>query len=368
VPIWQDGRKRGIADGCFLPPVTFTQAEAVSVFLAARMMQHFSPQHNSSVASTFMKLNTIVPSFLQHQIRNTIAHLEMIPEEAPKINNFDRLIQAWLSRRPVTVHYLELYGENPIEYTIEPYFIEPVARNRSNYVIAYCRATDSIKTFKMDRIIGDARIESSQYEIPANFNIDDYLSSAWGAYADGRVQKVKLLFSPRISRAIMQTKFHYSQSVVRQKNGSLVMNLTIRNTGDFRAWILGWGKDVEVIGPQVLRSQIARDIQSLAIRYGVHDTASRHWKSVRLKSSMHDITDEQWQRITPLLPPQPKTGRPRANDRKVINGILWVLQNNAKWNSIPRRYGACSTCYTRLQKWCERGVWERIREAMAASS
>ena len=326
VPIWEEAGKRGIAEGYFLPPITFTQPEAVSLFLAARMMQYFSPQYNTSIASTFMKLNTIVPPFLKNQIQTTIDHLESLPRDERKISNFDKLIQAWLSRHAVTIKYQDLYGHKPMIRTIEPYFIEPHPRNRANYVIGYSRTKKRISTFKIDRIIGDVKVEPDTYEIPSDFNIDKFLSSAWGTYTLPKVDTIKLRFSRRISKAIMATSFHSSQMAEMQPDGSLIMTLNVYNTGDFQAWVLGWGRDVEVLEPEGLREQVARDIQMLNELYS-HNTKTLD----ELKNAPHaggqmpDITDDQWKLISALLPPQPRTGRPRAEDRRTLNGILHVL-------------------------------------------
>ncbi len=77
-----------------------------------------------------------------------------------------------------------------------------------------------------------------------------------------------------------------------------------------------------------------------------------------------ELTDEQWTVIAPLLPPKARTGRPRADDRSTLNGILWVLRTGARWADLPRRYGAPSTCHLRLQTWQAHGVWERIWRAL----
>jgi transposase len=77
-----------------------------------------------------------------------------------------------------------------------------------------------------------------------------------------------------------------------------------------------------------------------------------------------EISDEQWEYIKPLLPPKAWTGRPRADDRKTLNGILWVLRTGARWADVPREYGASSTCHERLQVWQQKGVWEKIRQTV----
>ena len=73
-----------------------------------------------------------------------------------------------------------------------------------------------------------------------------------------------------------------------------------------------------------------------------------------------DLTDGQWAVMQPLLPPHARRGRPRADDRRTINGILWVLRTGARWADLPRRYGASSTCHARLQRWQREGIWEGL--------
>lgn len=74
-----------------------------------------------------------------------------------------------------------------------------------------------------------------------------------------------------------------------------------------------------------------------------------------------DLTNEQWERLEPLLPPQkPRTGRPSQDHRAVINGILWVLRTGAPWRDLPERYGKWTTVYSRFQRWRKAGVWDRI--------
>ncbi len=362
VPIWEDGSKRGIAEGYFLPQIAFTQEEAANIFLAVRKMQYFSPLCNSSVASTFMKLNTIVPPSLKSQIQKTIDHLEILPRDERKTGNFSKLIQAWISRHPVTINYQGIYRKEPVQLTIEPYFLEPSARNRANYVIGYCRQHKAIITCIIDRILGEVVIEKDSFEIPEDFDIDEYLGSAWGAFADQEVVTVKLRFSERISQALKETKFHPSEVMEMQKDGSLLVTLKVNNTGDFHAWIMSWGKDVEVLEPQTLRDQMIDMVRSLADMYKLRDFSPKikREKGSVLAGRPCEITDEQWKLIQPILPSQPKIGRRRADDRKIISGILGVLKSGLKWHEISRHYGAYSTCHARLKLWKQQGVWDHI--------
>jgi transposase len=59
------------------------------------------------------------------------------------------------------------------------------------------------------------------------------------------------------------------------------------------------------------------------------------------------LTDEQWEFIEPFIPKRPKSpkdGRPPADDRKCLEGILWVLWTGDPWMYLPKRYGRYTTC------------------------
>lgn len=73
-----------------------------------------------------------------------------------------------------------------------------------------------------------------------------------------------------------------------------------------------------------------------------------------------ELTDDQWQVIRPLIPAQGRMGRPRADDRQVLNGILYVLKSGCRWKDLPRQFSHPSTCWRRLKRWEEQGVWDGI--------
>jgi transposase len=86
-------------------------------------------------------------------------------------------------------------------------------------------------------------------------------------------------------------------------------------------------------------------------------------------SNRGDLTNEQWERLEPLLPPEkPHTGRPNLEHRPVINGILWVLRTGAPWRDLPERYGNKDTVYSRFRRWKIAGIWERIMSQLQSDA
>ncbi|RZF31341.1 transposase [Paraburkholderia sp. UYCP14C] len=85
-----------------------------------------------------------------------------------------------------------------------------------------------------------------------------------------------------------------------------------------------------------------------------------------------EITDEEWQRVAPLLPElRPRTemrGRPLANTRSVLNGVLWVMYSGSTWSAMPRRYPSYQTCHRRFMSWHESGVLKHVTEQLLGTA
>jgi transposase len=79
----------------------------------------------------------------------------------------------------------------------------------------------------------------------------------------------------------------------------------------------------------------------------------------------YELSDYEWAAIKPMLPNKPR-GVPRVNDRRVLNGIFWVLRSGAPWRDLPGTYGPRTTCYNRFVRWRRAGVWDQIIDALAA--
>jgi transposase len=82
--------------------------------------------------------------------------------------------------------------------------------------------------------------------------------------------------------------------------------------------------------------------------------------------SRYDLTDFEWRVIEPLLPNKPR-GVPRVDDRRVLNGIFWVLRSGAPWRDLREGYGPRTTCYNRFVRWRKAGVWNKLMDAIAAA-
>ncbi len=80
------------------------------------------------------------------------------------------------------------------------------------------------------------------------------------------------------------------------------------------------------------------------------------------------LTDEYWERLHPLLPPQkPATGRPATDHRLIVEALLWVARTGSSWRELPERFGPWSTVASRYHRWLKEGLWTRILHVLLPS-
>ncbi len=77
-----------------------------------------------------------------------------------------------------------------------------------------------------------------------------------------------------------------------------------------------------------------------------------------------DMSDLEWEFIKAVLPNKTR-GKKRVDDRRVINGIFYVLRTGIPWADLPGEYGPPTTVYNRFNRWSYAGHWDRIMEAVA---
>jgi len=80
----------------------------------------------------------------------------------------------------------------------------------------------------------------------------------------------------------------------------------------------------------------------------------------------YELSDFEWAAIKPFVPNKSR-GVPRVNDRRVLNGIFWVLHSGAPWRDLPENFGPHTTCYNRFIRWRKAGVWDRIMNGLSVA-
>lgn len=85
-----------------------------------------------------------------------------------------------------------------------------------------------------------------------------------------------------------------------------------------------------------------------------------------MKARRHELTDEQWEKIKGLLPPERgRKARPARSNRPMVNAMVWILRTGAPWRDLPERYPPWQSVYTRFSRWSKQGIWQQVLKELA---
>lgn len=268
LPIWQDGGKWGLDREAFLQPLALTLHEATTLFLAARMLAKASDEHDTELIGAFVKLAQILPPVLAEHVEATVDVFATTPPNERFTRVFRTLAEAWAQRRVVEIDYdAGVYDPTraPRRTRVRPWAIEPSALTHALYLIGWDEAREARRTFKVERILA-ATLTPETFAAPPHAPVRDMLR-AWDVIADEPPVKVAIRFSPAVAKRAAETRWHPSQQLEPQADGSLVWRGLVSGLREIRIWILGWGADAEVLEPTELRDDVAQELRRAAALY-----------------------------------------------------------------------------------------------------
>lgn len=125
------------------------------------------------------------------------------------------------------------------------------------YLAAYCHTRRQVLTVVLKRF-RRVRLTDDIFQSPPDFNLERYLEGSFGLFRGEPVQ-VSLRFSKQIARYVAERQWHPTQVLAPLLTGELQMTLRVPLSPELRRWILGYGKDVEILEPKSLRDDIRRE-------------------------------------------------------------------------------------------------------------
>ena len=252
----------------FLPPVNLTLPEALAMLLlTTRLKGNRLPLLSHSIKAA-MKLESALPLPIREHVGSLLDKVEMslapLSRHEGLDDLFDRLAEAISGRRICRLVYISFKERKQIVTFIHP--LRLVFRGRAWYVIAYSAQHREVRTFKLGRI-AKLTVTARTFCWPKDVSIDKHFGSAWSMIPEGKVYDVRLRFAKQVAGNVAEVQWHPSQKVTWSDDGSIDFTVRVDGLGEISWWILGYGDQVEVLSPPLLRRRIASMARAVARRY-----------------------------------------------------------------------------------------------------
>jgi len=270
-PVYEDHGRLFLDREAYLVNLRLTLHEALSIHLAGRFMSTCMDRRNPHVASALRKLGISLEKLaplISHFVRNSANTFDddSKRQDPHYLQVLEKITLAWAEKRQVQLWYRGAEENVVKEYIFCPYFVEVSAVGQAIYAIGRIEPEKKMRTFKIERV---ERIElrKEAYTIPKSFDPQQLLSQAWGIWFTSQEPvKIRLRFSARVAARVKETRWHPTEQVTEQPDGSLLWSASIAEPREMLPWVRGWGADVEVLEPEELRETILNELmQAVAI-------------------------------------------------------------------------------------------------------
>lgn len=258
-----------IAPEHFLPPINLNLQEALSVLLLIHKMrgQIQLPFKNAALLAA-LKIESSLPPRVRRYCENALTKISARANaQAPAPNTpglesiFATMQSALAQRRKTHIRYDSLFDGQTIDCELSPYHL--FYNQRAWYVVGHSSIYKEVRTFKLNRI-KEAGILDASFTDGEKFDLAEYIGRAWSMIPEGKIYNVRLHFSPKVVSNVAEVQWHSTQTITRNPDGSAVLSFRVDGLGEITWWIFGYGDQVEVLAPNLLRKRVVEIAQKMA--------------------------------------------------------------------------------------------------------
>ncbi|MGF7046590.1 putative DNA-binding transcriptional regulator YafY [Paenibacillus sp. DS2015] len=261
------GQGYSLMEGYFLPPLSFTVEEAVSLLIGTDFVQQkFDVSYGAKAETSRRKIEAILPEGVRKEVSRARTTIRLLATDESANKGWEKeyieiLRSAILEECKVKFCYSkaisETDGNRHSVRTVSPYGL--VLLNGSWMMIAKCDLRQELRHFRVSRM-SDLLVLTERFKYPSDFILQDYRPS------DDRDLRVRIQADPDIAHLLVESKNFYMEELVNHQNG-LVMTFRVRQIEELLPWVLSWGADVVVLEPETLRSRVREEAVKMMKRY-----------------------------------------------------------------------------------------------------
>jgi predicted DNA-binding transcriptional regulator YafY len=186
---------------------------------------------------------------------------------------FGAIQKAMWERRVVKMHYCS-FGDSAVT-ELSPYHL--MYSSSEWHIFGNSSFHHGVRSFRLNHI-KELKFSNKHFTDGEDFDVYKFIGGAWETKPEGKSYDIKLHFSSEIASSVAQVRWHSTQTVIFNEDGSVIMEFCVDGLNEILWWILSYGAEVHVLAPQVLRDKVSSVAQSIAKLYDQgHDEEPRDW-------------------------------------------------------------------------------------------
>lgn len=257
--VWRlmDGYKRSLQ-------LSFSQTELMALVFSKDLLKPLDgTELQASLDSALQKMTAALPaegaSFLGNLRDFFSVGLGPHKNYREHRDTIATLTRAISRSRTVQMRYFSASRNVTTRRNIDPYRLWYA--QGALYLIGYCHLREDVRLFSVDRI-RSITITNEPCQMPLGFDVDQYVANALMVMR-GTPIEVRLRFDRTSAPWVRDREWHRSQRLEPARGGALVMTLNVADTPELVGWVLSFGSQVKVLGPESLRERVRHEARKI---------------------------------------------------------------------------------------------------------
>jgi proteasome accessory factor B len=266
----QFGRKKWRLDPAKAQPgMAFAFDEAVALYLGRRFLEPLAGTVFWDAAQrAFQKVRACLgPGALKYLDKFSAAFYQTtfgLSDYSKQADLIDQLVQAIEERRIVLLTYQSLRSTEPTTYDAYPYGL--TYHRGALYLVGHSPDHDAVRHWKVNRV-EQLELTELRFNPPQDFDLPAHFAKSFGVFEGQGDIHVKIRFAAPVARYVEESRWHPSQKLTRQKDGSLLAEFDLSSTEEIKGWILGFGQHAVVEEPEGLRCKMEEELGQIVRNY-----------------------------------------------------------------------------------------------------
>jgi len=243
--------------------------EMVSLYLSRQLLAPLSgTAFGDGLASAIEKIRALLPATALRHFRGLDETLLVKTIPRHDYSAHDAQIRALNTAiaecRVAVVRYHSAHSDITHHWHCHPYGL--VLYGTGLYCVAYVVECEAVRVMKIERLL-EARATDERFQRPSDFSLQEFLVGSFGVYSPGRPVRVVVRFTGWAGRNVLEVQWHPSQRIAEKQPEAVVVEFTLRETTEFKRWLLGFGRHAVVLRPAWLAKELADELSQAAGNY-----------------------------------------------------------------------------------------------------
>jgi predicted DNA-binding transcriptional regulator YafY len=249
-----------------LPAISIKESDLFAIYLAEKLLEQYqgTPIYYS-LCSVFRKIEDSLPDKIDLEPGDDSSRFTVLPASTTVIARdiWETVTAAIRLSRRLKVRY-QTPGSKAQLRDLDPY--HGVRFEGDWYLVAYCHLRREIRTFSLARMI-TVEMVAETFAIPESFDFRRLTGSHFGVHWSDALYEVRIWFAAEVAGYVLERRWHPSQKIEEQGDGSLVLSMTVNHLLELKRWVLSWGSAARVLAPEGFRADVARSVREMSELY-----------------------------------------------------------------------------------------------------